>query len=73
MSFGVRTSFTHERTMATEFKFQHDTLGELIGLQRDQDVVQLRGLPFASIPKRFAQSQMMLKLPQSPFDARYPG
>ena len=63
----------HESTMAKEFKFLHDTLGELIGLQRDKDVVQLRGLPFTSIPKRFAQSRLLLALPQSPFDARYPG
>lgn len=59
--------------MAEELKFEHDALGELIGLQRDHDIVQLRGLPFASIPKRFAQSRLRTALPQSPFDARYPG
>jgi hypothetical protein len=59
--------------MACEYRFRHSGLGELIGLQRRDDIVQFRGIPFASIPQRFAQSNLTTSLPQTPFDARYPG
>jgi hypothetical protein len=59
--------------MAEAFQFKHDTLGDLIGLQRGDDIVQFRGLPFASIPRRFAQSQLQTTLPKIPYDARLPG
>jgi len=55
------------------YYFEHRQLGSLIGLARGDDVVQFRGIPFASIPARFRQSQLLGSLPQQPFDARQPG
>jgi hypothetical protein len=53
-------------------EYQHDTLGELRGLLRD-DILQFRGVPYASIPARFRQSVVVEKLPHTPFDASEPG
>lgn len=56
-----------------QYKFQHDQLGEIIGLARGSDVVQFRGIPFAEISARFRQSRMLGSLPRQPFDARKSG
>ncbi|KAM0275751.1 hypothetical protein ACHAQH_007437 [Verticillium albo-atrum] len=56
-----------------DYHYKHDELGEVIGLLRGNDVVQFRGIPFATIPARFRQSSTNEKLPSQPFDARQPG
>ena len=53
--------------------FRHETLGEVTGLARGNDIVQFRGIPFATIPGRFRQSSLATSLPSSPFDATEPG
>lgn len=56
-----------------DFRFHHEVLGDILGLSRGDDLVQFRGIPFATIPSRFRQSEPALSLPQRPFDARLPG
>jgi hypothetical protein len=60
-------------TAPSVFKFHHDALGDIIGWHRQGDIVQFRGLPFASIPARFRQSVLVDQLPNKPFDATNPG
>jgi hypothetical protein len=55
------------------YPFKHKQLGEIIGLARGDDIVQFRGVPFASIPARFRQACLLDSLPQQPFDARVSG
>lgn len=55
------------------YKLEHKDLGQLIGLARGDDVVQFRGVPFATIPARFRQAHLLESLPQQPFDARKSG
>ncbi|OJJ06436.1 hypothetical protein ASPVEDRAFT_32735 [Aspergillus versicolor CBS 583.65] len=59
--------------MSSTFHFNHSQLGDLVGLPRGNDVVQFRGIPFASIPARFRQSVMVHGLPLQPFDATQSG
>lgn len=54
-------------------KLEHATLGELTGLDRGNDIVQFRGIPYASIPARFRQSVLCTGLPTRPFDATQTG
>lgn len=56
-----------------EYRLEHKDLGQLIGLARGDDVVQFRGIPFATIPARFRQARLLESLPQQPFDARRSG
>ncbi|KAF4437806.1 hypothetical protein F53441_12947 [Fusarium austroafricanum] len=59
---------------AEDYTLNHPDLGSIIGLARDDDVVQFRGIPFASVPGRFRQSILRTgQLPSQPFDARQPG
>lgn len=60
---------------APNYQFNHSKLGDLVGLARgpNSEVVQFRGIPFASIPARFRQSVVAKQLPSQPFDARRPG
>ncbi|KIA75816.1 hypothetical protein HK57_00430 [Aspergillus ustus] len=60
-------------TAPKEFTFEHAKLGELKGWHRQGDIVQFRGIPFASIPGRFRQSVLRHALPTQPFDATQPG
>lgn len=55
------------------FEFQHNTLGHLTGLAREDDIVNFRGIPYATIPARFRQSEVLEKLPNEPFEALLPG
>ena len=55
-----------------KFTYQHEQLGTLTGWQLG-NVVQFRGLPYATIPGRFRQSQLRHSLPTQPFDATNPG
>ncbi|KAG5746320.1 hypothetical protein H9Q70_010987 [Fusarium xylarioides] len=58
----------------SDYTFNHRELGSITGLARDDDVVQFRGIPFASIPGRFRQSVLKAgRLPSQPFSARQPG
>ncbi|KAG4261328.1 hypothetical protein FPRO03_11879 [Fusarium proliferatum] len=58
----------------SDYTLNHQGLGSIIGLARDDDVVQFRGIPFASIPGRFRQSILRAGLlPSQPFSARQPG
>ncbi|WZH49538.1 hypothetical protein QYS62_010739 [Fusarium acuminatum] len=60
--------------MATDYTLNHPNLGSIIGFARDDDVVQFRGIPFASVPGRFCQSILRTgQLVSQPFDARQPG
>ncbi|XP_014553792.1 hypothetical protein COCVIDRAFT_40218 [Bipolaris victoriae FI3] len=56
-----------------EYRLENKDLGQLIGLARGDDVVQFRGIPFATIPARFRQARLLESLPQQPFDARRSG
>jgi hypothetical protein len=56
-----------------QFSFKHKQLGAFVGLARGEDVVQFRGVPFASIPARFRQAQLLESLPHQPFDATKSG
>ena len=56
-----------------DYHLDHPILGPIIGLARGSDVVQFRGIPFASISARFRQSVLAESLPSEPFDARIPG
>lgn len=56
-----------------QYKLKHEQLGELIGLARGDDVVQFRGIPFASITARFRQAHLLESVPHQPFDARRSG
>ncbi|KAH6684930.1 Alpha/Beta hydrolase protein, partial [Plectosphaerella plurivora] len=60
---------------APNYQYKHSKLGDLVGLARgaNSEVVQFRGIPFASIPARFRQSVLAKGLPSQPFDARRPG
>lgn len=55
------------------YRFRHEQLGELVGLERGSDIVQFRGIPFAHIPSRFRQSKLYGFLHSQPFDARQHG
>ncbi|KAF9775799.1 hypothetical protein IL306_006068 [Fusarium sp. DS 682] len=58
----------------SDYTFNHPKLGSIIGFARDDDVVQFRGIPFASVPGRFRQSVLRAgQLPSQPFNARQPG
>ncbi|KAF5712487.1 triacylglycerol lipase V precursor [Fusarium mundagurra] len=58
----------------SDYTLNHPELGRIIGLARDDDVVQFRGIPFASVPGRFRQSILRAgPLPSQPFNARQPG
>ncbi|PNP79285.1 hypothetical protein FNYG_07361 [Fusarium nygamai] len=58
----------------SDYTLNHTELGSIIGLARDDDVVQFRGIPFASVPGRFRQSILRDgPLPSQPYDARQPG
>ncbi|KAF5568073.1 triacylglycerol lipase V precursor [Fusarium phyllophilum] len=58
----------------SDYTLNHRELGSIIGLARDDDVVQFRGIPFASVPGRFRQSILRAgPLPSQPFSARQPG
>jgi hypothetical protein len=58
----------------SDYTLNHPELGNIIGFARDDDVVQFRGIPFASIPGRFRQSIVRGgQLPSQPFDARQAG
>nr|RBQ86131.1 hypothetical protein FVER53263_12978 [Fusarium verticillioides] len=58
----------------SDYTLNHPELGSIIGLARDDDVVQFRGIPFASVPGRFRQSILRAgPLPSQPFNARQPG
>lgn len=63
-----------DQTPATPKKltFTHERLGEIIGWQRGDDIVQFRGLPYADIPGRFRQSILRSTLPSQPYDATNP-
>ena len=52
---------------------EHNDLGEIVGWARGTDIVQFRGLPYASIPARFRQSILNTSLPSQPYDATQPG
>ena len=59
------------------FHYEHPLLGNLQGRLNtsgdgQEDVVQFRSIPYATIPRRFAQSELLDKIPQT-FDARSPG
>lgn len=56
-----------------QYLFKHARLGDILGLARGSDIVQFRGIPFASIAARFRQAHLLESLPQNPFDARKPG
>jgi len=55
------------------YDFQHDSLGKIKGIARGDQILQFRGIPYASIPARFRQSKLVQQLPQQPFDATQPG
>lgn len=57
----------------TKTTFTHPELGSITGWKRGNDIVQFRGIPYASIPARFRQSQLRTSLPEQPFDATNPG
>ncbi|KAF5231643.1 hypothetical protein FANTH_13310 [Fusarium anthophilum] len=58
----------------SDYTLNHPELGSIVGLARDDDVVQFRGIPFASVPGRFRQSILRAgPLPSQPFSARQPG
>ncbi|KAF5600656.1 triacylglycerol lipase V precursor [Fusarium pseudoanthophilum] len=58
----------------SDYTLNHAELGSIIGLARDDDVVQFRGIPFASVLGRFRQSILRAgPLPSQPFNARQPG
>lgn len=58
---------------AMEFNFNHERLGEIVGYTRGYDLVQFRGIPYATIPGRFRQSVLKTTLPDSPYQALHPG
>lgn len=67
-------SIANETAIRPEkINFKHDQLGEIVGWTRGTDIVQFRGLPFASIPGRFRQSVLSKALPSQPFMATNPG
>lgn len=45
--------------------FHHAELGPMTGLVSPENVVQFRGIPFASIPARFKQSIVLEALPEN--------
>jgi len=55
------------------YDHQHELLGEIKGITRGDEIVQFRGIPYASIPARFRQSKLVEQLSQQPFDATQPG
>ncbi|USP77950.1 hypothetical protein yc1106_05224 [Curvularia clavata] len=55
------------------YELNHKHLGKLIGLSRGDDIVQFRGVPFATIAARFRQARLLDALPRQPFDARKSG
>ncbi|RKK10007.1 hypothetical protein BFJ68_g8812 [Fusarium oxysporum] len=58
----------------SDYTLKHPELGSIIGFARGDDVVQFRGIPFASVPGRFRQSILRAgPLPSQPFDARQSG
>jgi len=58
----------------SDYTLNHPELGSIIGFARGDDVVQFRGIPFASVPGRFRQSILRAgPLPSQPFDARQSG
>lgn len=56
-----------------ETTFNHSQLGDIIGWERGNDIVQFRGIPYADIPGRFRQSVLKEELPQQPFNAKNGG
>ncbi|KAF4333990.1 triacylglycerol lipase V precursor [Fusarium beomiforme] len=60
--------------VVSDYTLNHPKLGSIIGFARDDDVVQFRGIPFASVPGRFRQSILRAgQLPSQPYNARQPG
>ncbi|EXK24392.1 hypothetical protein FOMG_18875 [Fusarium oxysporum f. sp. melonis 26406] len=57
----------------SKINFEHRRLGQLIGWTRGHDIVQFRGVPYATIPGRFRQSALLSDLPTHPFAATNPG
>ena len=51
----------------------HPELGTFIGAARGQDVVQFRGVEYATSPGRFRQSALRTELPARHFDATKTG
>lgn len=47
------------------FTFHHAQLGSMTGVLSPDNVVQFKGVPFATIPGRFEQSILLDKLPES--------
>ena len=41
------------------FVFEHPLLGRLMGIRRNEDVVQFRGIPYGRIPLRFRQAVLV--------------
>lgn len=64
---------TTKMASATDYHLNHPQLGELVGFQRGDDIVQFRGIPFAEIPGRFRQATLLESLPSTPFNAQQPG
>ncbi|KAH7403273.1 Alpha/Beta hydrolase protein [Cadophora sp. MPI-SDFR-AT-0126] len=56
-----------------QYLFSHEKLGHIVGWTRGSDVVQFRGIPYASIPGRFRQSILTSSLPSQPFEATNAG
>jgi hypothetical protein len=58
----------------SDYLLSHAELGDITGITRGDDIVQFRGIPFASIPGRFRQSVLKQgRLSSQTFDARQPG
>ena len=55
------------------YELNHKHLGKIIVLSRGDDIVQFRGVPFATIAARFRQARLLEALPRQPFDARKSG
>jgi hypothetical protein len=47
--------------------FKHGELGTIVGWERQSNIVQFRGVPYATIPGRFRQSVRRRDLPCQPF------
>ncbi|PVH87101.1 alpha/beta-hydrolase [Cadophora sp. DSE1049] len=56
-----------------QYSFSHEKLGHIVGWTRGGDVVQFRGIPYATIPGRFRQSILTTSLPNEPFLATNAG
>lgn len=50
--------------MAHPFRYKHPYLGSMEGCRVTPDLVQFRSLPYARVPRRFARSVLLDRLPQ---------